>query len=189
MKQHYQDLDMSILSFAAKEGFRGANIKDNGEYPLEFPYGANNISLPLTKAMTKLSVKPVSQLVYERIKETLEPELTQEETYALYLDTVVAEELMRRNYCNKQYKEAINCAQRMIENTEMLEQYDPDTDQETMQMQKQWAQQFQQKSHWAWENPVNNALLVIIDYAQQTGDTETVKELENEFKEYQPKNK
>ena len=186
MKQHHQNLDMSILSFAAKEGFRETNITDNAEYPLEFVYGENHVRLPLTKAMTKISVKPVSQLIYERINESLEPELTQEETYSLYLDTIVAEELMRRNYCNKKYKEAINCAQRMIENTEILEQYDPDADPETMQIQKQWAQQFQQKAHWVWENPVNNALLLIIDYAQQTGDIRTAKILEKEFDEYQP---
>ena len=118
--------------------------------------------------------------------ETLDDELSNNEIFYLWHDSIFAEEFMRQNYWKERYHDSIECAQRLIEDSTLLQKYDKEADAGIMKLQIDWAKIFQERVHSAWENPATQGLRIVMDYSTQVGDMETAKTIQKEIIDYEP---
>jgi len=183
---YHDNLEVSLSSFVAREGLRGAEVYENTEYPVGIFHAGKELVFNATTTLAKAETRTIADIIKERITETLDNELSNNEIFYLWHDLIFAEEFMRQNYWKERYQDSISCAQRLIDDSTLLQKCDREADKGIMKLQIEWAKIFKEKAHGAWENPATRGLRMVMDYSQQVGDKETAKTVKEEIINYEP---
>lgn len=182
------ELAKSICIFTAREELRGKDIDDNVLYPISLDSGMLHVDMKVPIKSLKQKVGSVPELIYGNMNPNSSPQISSFEEMMSYLDLSMAERFMRRNFMQGLYSETISCAQRAIDNLEILKQYSLNFDNKGLDEKLRNAHEHKHGAHIVWENPTNSSKLMDMEAALKDGDYKDFQRIEKELQEFEPIN-
>jgi hypothetical protein len=185
-KEYINRLTQSVAQFLKEEALRG--VTDNQNHKLMYRFGEidEQIELENINKKEKIYPRPIHELVTERIESTNNEELTDAEINLLYKDIEASTNFSGRNMIYKRYREALQCAQRTIDDIKVITRCMPDIA-EGLEVHLGIAERTARKAKMLWQNPETGYVRLDIEDYIAKGHYEMAAHLRDQLKEAQPK--
>lgn len=155
-KEYGKMMYASLLSFIKNELLEDKDKTENCYY-LQQRVDELNLRFEIPNGMYHIEERPLYEIINERIDSTNNPDLSPQELYALKIDLDMAVNFAGRNLGNGDYKAAIKCSQRILQDYELLKSNSNIN--QKLENSTQIANDIIRHSHTRLENPDNAHLI------------------------------
>jgi hypothetical protein len=182
MEEEYNALiGLSITKFLAENALREAQVRDDCIYRIYYNNEIINLDMEIPGNILQQQVESLPKLIGVRLKDDFEAELSDLEQSALYLDSSMCATFMKDNFLKGRYKEALVCAERIIQDSAILKAYGESIDTSILNCQIEMAEQVKQKAHICWENPDSAGLIMAMEKAHEDGNLHMYKKIRSQL--------
>jgi len=175
----------SIGVLLAREALRGENIEDNAVYRIKFENGIGEFTTYIRGKTVKRETKPLHMLIRQRLEQEFTNDITGIEREMLEYDSGICAKYMGCNLKDREYQGVIRCANRIIKNCELIEEY-IEKKSRVNELMKKNAEIARDMTFNGWENPRTANIRIALNKAVEEKDSLRITELEKQLEEYEP---